>query len=162
MCFKLNMVAKRVVIVKTRIDEIDKLIIKELAKNARISFRELAGIVKLTDVAVIKRVRKLEKIGVIRKYTVIVDPRSLGYEHVSFTGINVRPEKLFDIVKVLEEMECVKYLALTGGDHDVLAVIWATIREELEKIHMEIKNLDGVIAVYPMILTNVIKDELYV
>lgn len=161
MYLKLNALVRRVT-VRIRIDEIDKLIIRELARNSRVTFRELAEIVKLTDVAVIKRVRKLEKIGIIRKYTVIVDPRSLGYEHVSFTGINVKPEKLFDVVKVLEGIECVKYLALTGGDHDILAVIWATTREELEKIHREIEKLDGVIAVYPMILANVVKDELYV
>jgi Lrp/AsnC family transcriptional regulator for asnA, asnC and gidA len=147
---------------KARVDEVDRVIITELSRNARATFKELAKAVNLTDVAAMKRVRKLEKMGVIKKYTVIVDPKALGYEYVSFTGINVKPEKLFHVAEELKKREDVKYLAITGGDHDILAVIWTTTRELLEKIHREIEQLDGVVAVYPMILTTVIKDEFYI
>lgn len=144
------------------LDEVDRTIIIELMRNARTTYRELAKIVKLTDVAVIKRVKKLEKMGVIRKYTVIVNPLAMGYGKISYTGINVKPEKLFDVVRYLKEKEYVKYLSLTTGDHDILAVIWARTAEELESIHNDIRSLDGVVAVYPMILSEVIKDEAYV
>jgi Lrp/AsnC family transcriptional regulator for asnA, asnC and gidA len=147
---------------RARIDEIDRTIIRELARNARSTYKEIAEVVKLTDVAVMKRVKKLEKLGVIKKYTVIIDPKALGYEYVSFTGINVKPEKLFHVAEELKGRDYIKYLALTGGDHDILAVIWATTREELEHIHREIERLDGVVAVYPMILATTIKDEFYV
>ena len=144
------------------LDDVDRTIIKELVKNARATYRELAGVVKLTDVAVIKRVKKLEKNGVIKKYTAIVNPLALGYTKVSYTGINTKPEKLFDVVKNLKERDYIKYLALTTGDHDILAVIWAKSADELEKIHEEIRGLDGVVAVYPAILSEVLKDEAYV
>ncbi|MEM0000251.1 MAG: Lrp/AsnC family transcriptional regulator [Desulfurococcaceae archaeon] len=143
------------------LDEIDKTIIKELVKNARITYRELAKSVNLTDVAVIKRVKKLEKNSVIRKYTTIVNPLALGFTKVSFTGINVKPERLFDVVKYLKEKDYVKYLALTTGDHDIMVTIWARSAEDLEKIHDEIRNFEGVVSVYPMIVSEVIKDEMY-
>lgn len=144
------------------IDEIDRKILSILQQNARTTYRELAKTVNLTDVAVIKRVRKLESSGVIKKYTAIIDPIALGYTKISFTGINVRPEKLFDVVKQLKEKDYVKYLAITIGDHDILAVIWATSGEELERIHSEIKSIEGVISVYPMILSEVVKNEAYI
>jgi len=147
---------------RAKIDEIDKLIISELARNARTTFKDIAKTVNLTDVAIMKRVKKLEKMGVIKKYTVIIDPKALGYEYISFTGINVKPERLFHVVEELKKRDNVKYLAITGGDHDILAVIWARSREELEKIHREIEQLTGVVAVYPMMLATTIKDELYV
>ncbi|MEM3913474.1 MAG: Lrp/AsnC family transcriptional regulator [Desulfurococcaceae archaeon] len=147
---------------RSSLDDVDRRIISELMKNARITYRELAKLLNLTDVAIIKRIRKLEQTKVVKKYTTIVDPNALGYSKISYTGINVKPEKLFDVVKTLKEKTYIKYLALTSGDHDVLAVIWASSASELEKIHEEIKNLDGVLSVYPMILSEVVKDEAYI
>jgi Lrp/AsnC family transcriptional regulator for asnA, asnC and gidA len=144
-----------------RIDDIDRKIISLLMSNARITYREIAKSVNLSDVAVIKRIRKLESSGVIRKYTAIVNPRALGYSMISFTGINVKPERLFDVAKTLKDKEYVKYMALTTGDHDILAVIWASSGEELERIHNEIRSIEGVVEIYPVILSEVLKDEAY-
>lgn len=101
------------------LDEIDLKIIKELTENARKPFRQIALKLGLSDVAVIKRVRKLEAQGVIRRYVPIVNPASLGYNKVSYTGVNVKPEKLFEVVSKLKEKEYVKYLAITSGDHEI-------------------------------------------
>lgn len=147
---------------RVMLDEIDKTIIRELVKNARVTYRELANVVKLTDVAVIKRVKKLENGGVIKRYTAIVDPLAMGYTKISYTGINTKPEKLFDIVRYLKEKEYVKHLALTTGDHDLVAVIWARSADELERIHEELRNIDGVVSIYPAIISEVIKDEMYI
>ncbi|AFL66238.1 Lrp/AsnC family transcriptional regulator [Desulfurococcus amylolyticus] len=144
------------------LDEVDMFIIRELMENARKPFREIAMKLKLSDVAVIKRVRKLEERGVIRKYALIVNPAPMGYNKISFTGINVKPDKLFEVASKLREKEYVKYIALTSGDHELLAVIWARDGEELKKIHDEIKNMEGVINIYPAILTDIIKADAYV
>lgn len=154
----------RMIVGKARkhLDDIDLKIIDELSRNARATYREVANVVGLTDVAVMKRVKKLEQGGVIKRYTVILDPFALGYGKVSFTGINVKPEKLFEVVKALKSKPYIRYLAITSGDHDILAVIWARDADELDVFHREITSLDGVVSVYPMILSEKIKDEAYV
>jgi len=144
------------------LDEVDMFIIKELMENARKPFREIALKLKLSDVAVIKRVRKLEARGVIKKYALVVDPASLGYSKISFTGINVKPDKLFEVVSKLREKEYVKYLAITSGDHELLAVIWARDSDELQKIHEEIRSIEGVVNIYPAILADIVKAEAYI
>jgi Lrp/AsnC family transcriptional regulator for asnA, asnC and gidA len=144
------------------VDEIDLAIIKELSENARKAFSEIADKLKLSDVAIIKRVRKLESDGVIRRYALIVDPAKIGYKKISFTGINVKPEKLFEIVATLKAKDYVKYLAITSGDHELIAVIWARDGEELQKIHQEILSIDGVLNIYPAILADIVKAEQYV
>jgi len=144
------------------VDEIDLAIIKELSENARKAFSEIADKLKLSDVAVIKRVRKLESDGVIRRYALIVDPAKIGYKKISFTGINVRPEKLFEIVATLKAKDYVKYLAITSGDHELIAVIWARDGEELQRIHQEILSIEGVLNIYPAILADIVKAEQYV
>jgi Lrp/AsnC family transcriptional regulator for asnA, asnC and gidA len=144
------------------VDEIDLAIIKELSENARKAFSEIADKLKLSDVAIIKRVRRLESDGVIRRYALIVDPAKIGYKKISFTGINVRPEKLFEIVATLKAKDYVKYLAITSGDHELIAVIWARDGEELQKIHQEILSIEGVLSIYPAILADIVKAEQYV
>ena len=144
------------------VDEIDLAIIKELSENARKAFSEIADKLKLSDVAVIKRVKRLESDGVIRRYALIVDPARIGYKKISFTGINVRPEKLFEIVATLRAKDYVKYLAITSGDHELIAVIWARDGEELLRIHQEILSIEGVLNIYPAILADIVKAEQYV
>jgi len=140
------------------IDEKDLKIIKLLQENSRIPYTELAKKVGISDVAVIKRIKKLEKQGVIKKYTIVIDPKKLGYNSVSIVGINVEPEYLFPVISHLKEKDYVKYLALSSGDHTLMAIIWARNGSELAKIHNEISKLPGVTKVCPSIILDVIKE----
>ena len=129
-----------------------------MQENSRIPYTELAKKVGISDVAVIKRIKKLEKQGVIRKYTIVIDPKKLGYNSVSIVGINVEPEYLFPVISHLKEKDYVKYLALSSGDHTLMAIIWARNGSELAKIHNEISKLPGVTKVCPSIILDVIKE----
>lgn len=60
------------------IDRIDRRIVDELRRNARISWRELGERVHLAPSSVADRVRKLEESGLITGYTAVVDPVALG------------------------------------------------------------------------------------
>ncbi|MEM4054979.1 MAG: Lrp/AsnC family transcriptional regulator [Desulfurococcaceae archaeon] len=144
------------------IDEVDLAIIGELMENCRKSFRDIARSIKLSEVAVIKRIRKLESSGVIRKYALIVDPFKLGYTKVSFTGINVKPERMLEVIAQLKEKDFIKYMAVTTGDHEIIAVVWAKDSDELFKHHEEIRGIHGVMDLYPAILMDVVKDKAYV
>ena len=140
------------------IDEKDLKIIKLLQENSRIPYTELAKKVGISDVAIIKRIKKLEKQGIIKKYTIIIDPKKLGYNSISIVGINVEPEHLFPVISYLKEKDYVKYLALSSGDHTLMAIIWARDGSELAKIHDEISKLPGVTKVCPSIILDVIKE----
>jgi len=144
--------------VAAELDEVDLKILKTLVDNARTPLTEIAESVGLSDVAVYKRVKKLERMGVIKKYTAVVDPAKLGYTKVSFTGVNVAPDALLSVVEALKEKDYVKFLAVATGDHAIVALIWARDSEELVKIHKEIESIPGVVKVYPCILLDVVKD----
>ena len=141
------------------LDEKDMKILKILAKNARIPYSEIARIVELSDVAVIKRVRRLEQSGIIKGYTLIIDPKKLGFNSISITGIDVEPEHLFDVINELKSMDNVKYIALTTGDHSIIITVWARSGEEMAMIHDRISKIPGVKRVCPAIILDVFKDE---
>ncbi len=141
------------------LDEKDLLIIEMLSRNARISYSEMARQLNMSDVAVIKRIKKLEQMGVIKGYTVLVDPRKMGYNAISITGITINPEKIFTALSELKKHPAIKFLALTTGDHPAIALIWARNEEELAKIHESILEIDGVEKVWPAIILDVLKNE---
>jgi len=141
------------------LDEKDMKILRMLAQNGRISFSEMARSIGLSDVAVMKRVRKLEQKGVIKGYTVVVDPKKLGYNLVSITGIDVEPQSLFTVAETLKSWDSVKYLAITSGDHAIMTVIWARDSDDMARIHDSISKLPGVKRVCPAVILEVLKDE---
>ncbi|MCS7131284.1 MAG: Lrp/AsnC family transcriptional regulator, partial [Hadesarchaea archaeon] len=86
----------------------DLEIIKALQADARTPFLEIAKRLRMSESAVRKRVRKLEREGVIEKYTIVVDPSKLGYNAVALVGLDVMPDRYLTIVRELTGFEEVK------------------------------------------------------
>lgn len=142
-----------------RIDEKDLKILKILMENSRTPVKKMAEALNISDVAVNKRIKKLESLGVIKRYTIDVDIKKLGYNVVSITGIDVAPESIFSVAEYLKDLENVKYLALTSGDHPIMAIIFGKDNSELAKIHEEISKKEGVKRVCPSIILDVLKED---
>jgi Lrp/AsnC family transcriptional regulator for asnA, asnC and gidA len=139
------------------LDERDLKILRRMSENARITFTELAKEVNLSDVAVIKRVKRLEG-SIVKRYTISVDPRKLGYRIVSFTGIDVEPERLFEVIEKVRNRGYVMGLWLTTGDHQLMTMVWARNEEDMAKIHKELSEINGVKRVCPAIVLKTLKD----
>ena len=73
----------------TQIDQTDIQILNQLNRNCRLTKQRLAQLVHLTPPAVATRIARLEDTGVIRKYTIEVDPEKLGYTHQVFIQIQL-------------------------------------------------------------------------
>ena len=61
-----------------KLDSIDRRILKELQADGRMSFTDLAPKVGLTTSPCLERVRRLERAGVIKGYTAVIEPRAVG------------------------------------------------------------------------------------
>jgi Lrp/AsnC family leucine-responsive transcriptional regulator len=59
-------------------DATDGRILRLLVKNARASYRDLGAAVGLSANAVTQRLRRLEAVGIVRGYTVVLDPAAEG------------------------------------------------------------------------------------
>lgn len=69
------------------IDEIDQKILTILQENARTSNADIARAVGMAPSAVLERIRKLERRGVITGYEARVDPEALGLTLTAFTFV---------------------------------------------------------------------------
>lgn len=108
------------------LDAIDKKLLISLQKDAKQTTKELALQMGLSNTAVYERVRKLEREGVIRQYTVMVDRQKVNKAFVVFCHIRLTQhtkenvsqfEK--EVVTLSEVQECYH----VSGDYDYILKI---------------------------------------
>jgi len=120
------------------LDAVDRRIVDALSENARISLKELAAHVSLSSPSVAERLRRLEERGVIRGFTVVIDPKALGYTLQAIVRIRPLPGRLHLVQEQLRDIpevcECDK---VTGEDCFVARLVVRSI-EQLDGI------LDGI------------------
>jgi Lrp/AsnC family transcriptional regulator for asnA, asnC and gidA len=135
------------------INEKDLKIIDMLRENARIPLTEIASRLDVSESTIRKRIKALEKNGVITQYTVVVDPSKLGYNSVSMVGIDVESTHLLDVAMRMTEFPEVKFVATSTGDHMIITEIWTNDSKELGRfIAKNIEKQEGVKRVSPTII----------
>jgi Lrp/AsnC family leucine-responsive transcriptional regulator len=116
------------------IDQIDRMILEALQRDARMSLKELAALAGLSSPSVAERVRRLEERGVIRGFTVQIDPKALGYTIQAIVRVKPLPGKLHIVGQVLESIpEFVECDRVTGDDCYVARLFVRDI-EQLDEI----------------------------
>ncbi|MEH6627897.1 MAG: leucine-responsive transcriptional regulator Lrp [Motiliproteus sp.] len=131
------------------LDRIDRNILRKLQQNGRMSYVELASEVGLSTTPCLERVRRLEKDGVIKGYTAILEPKYLDAGLLVFVEISLtyRAGTVFDdfkreVMKIAHVMEC----HLVSGDFDYLIKArigeMAAYRELLGELLLTLPNVD--------------------
>jgi Lrp/AsnC family transcriptional regulator for asnA, asnC and gidA len=143
----------------SQLDEIDIEILQMLEEDGRKSFTEIAEELNLSESTVRKRVLAMQKEGIIKKFTVKVDPRRLGINTVSIVGLEVDPTKLLEVAQKLCEFSEIKCVATSTGDHMIMTEIWTRDGRELTKfISEKIGTIEGVKRVCPAIILEKLKE----
>ncbi|RPG64377.1 MAG: winged helix-turn-helix transcriptional regulator [Flammeovirgaceae bacterium TMED290] len=99
-----------------QIDNIDLKILNVLSKNAKMPYTEVAKKVFVSGGTVHVRMRKLEKMGIVRGTKLDIDYSKLGYNISSYMGIYLEKSFLYkETVKSLKKIpEIVEIHAITG------------------------------------------------
>lgn len=72
------------------LDEKDILILRALQQNARLTNKELSAKVQLSTTPTFERVRRLERMGIIKQYATILDETKLNKGFAVFCSIKLR------------------------------------------------------------------------
>jgi len=112
-------------------DETDRRILREMQHNGRLSNAELAERVNLSPSPCLRRLRNLEKTGVIKGYSAIADPKACGLPITVFVQIRLSPHskqtaQTFEsrIMRLDAVMEC---HLMTGDTDYLLRVVVASL-----------------------------------
>lgn len=138
-----------------RFSDID--LIKELQKNSKRSYVDLAKIFQVTETAIRKRVKLLETKGIIKGYNLFVDIRKLGYNINAIIGIDTRPEQYIAIMQNIKLDSDIINAYSTSGDHMIMIEKYFKNYTELEEYVKKLNKTDGITKVCPAIIIEKIK-----
>jgi Lrp/AsnC family leucine-responsive transcriptional regulator len=116
------------------LDEIDRRILDILSEDARILLKDLAQQVNLSSPSVSERLRRLEERGVIRSFTIDIDPRALGYVFQAIVRVRPLPGKLHTVEKLLREIPELVECDKVTGDDCFIARLHLRSMEQLDQI----------------------------
>jgi Lrp/AsnC family leucine-responsive transcriptional regulator len=138
-------------------DKIDRIILGVLARDGRVSFRDLGDKVHLSPNATAERVRKLQQTGVIRGIRADINPAALGQPLE--VQIDVKLESgtaASAFERVLAGMPQVKSATLMTGSFDYAVRVNCADRDELVRVTEALRAKGGVRETYSrMILREV-------
>ncbi|MFW9788504.1 MAG: Lrp/AsnC family transcriptional regulator [Candidatus Thorarchaeota archaeon] len=128
-----------------KIDKHDLSIIEMLTKNARCSLRDMAAVVNLSPSSIRNRMERLVDIGVIKRYTLELDHRKLGYEVQVVALITSKPSESDVIYRKLSRYNEVSNVLRTSGPANFICMIQVQDISQLARfITGELEKLDGV------------------
>jgi Lrp/AsnC family transcriptional regulator, leucine-responsive regulatory protein len=123
------------VVLNPDLDSLDYAILDLLRENARRTVADIASRINLSAAPVKRRIERLERLGVIVGYTLLVDHGTLEGTVEAFTELQFLGNADFDdIVASTSEIPEVRELFTTAGDTDALARIRVNDIEHLKYV----------------------------
>lgn len=117
------------------LDDIDRQILDLLRADARRTVADIAQRVSLSAAPVKRRIDRLEALGVITGYTVVVDDAKLGARLEAFTELSFAGNaSLEEISATVTRLPEVRTLFMTAGDPDALVWLSVTDLVDLKRI----------------------------
>jgi DNA-binding Lrp family transcriptional regulator len=125
-----------------QLDDVDRRIIASLAEDARASYAEIGAVVSLSAPAVKRRIDRLRSAGVIKGFTVVVDPITVGWTTEAFVELfctgHTTPAQIEEAVRRHPE---VLGAYTISGDADALVHLHAAdiahLEQALERLRRE-------------------------
>jgi len=141
------------------LDEIDFKILRELLSNARLSCRQIAKRVGVTTGTVLSRMRRMEREGIIRGYSAILDHEKLGYELTVVTEVVVSKGRLIEMEREIAQHPSVCSVYDVTGQTDAIIIAKFKNRRELSNFTKTLLALPYVERTNTHVVLNTVKED---
>ncbi|MEN7546754.1 Lrp/AsnC ligand binding domain-containing protein [Rapidithrix thailandica] len=130
----------------SEIDNIDIKILSELMKDAKTPYTEIAERIFVSGGTVHVRMKKMEKMGVVKGSTLDINFGKLGYDITAFLGIFLEKSSLYDDVALeLEKIPEILSIHYTTGDYSIFARVACRDTNHLrEVLHDKVQKVSGI------------------
>lgn len=141
-------------------EELDRKILGFLKENGKMTFAELAKKLNVSASTVYNRVTKLEKKGVIKGYTAILDREKTGKGTGAALLITVDNQASIEgVCRYLAQIPDVESVYEIGGESDIMAVVYTSSIEEMRRlVNEKINSIQGVENVNPLMIMKTYKE----
>jgi DNA-binding Lrp family transcriptional regulator len=127
------------------VDATDRRIVSLLRENARRSFKDIGKHVHLSAPAIKRRVDRLERDGVLRGYTAVVDPAAFGWQTEAFVDLYCDGRMPGEAIKrVVKKEPAVVSAHTVAGEASAMLHVMAEDTRDLELVLERIRKVEGV------------------
>ena len=142
-------------------DSVDLKLLKMLSEDARVPLRKMGREVGLSTSGVRRRIKQLERSGLIKRYSAIIDPKKYGYGVVAFVSVDVDSRAIRDITRSLVRRHEVCELHRTTGGHGLMMKVRARDMDALNKfIDDHVQSFDSVKSIRTTVAMEILKETL--
>ncbi len=141
------------------VDETDRKILNVLLSDSRLSYRSVASKVGVSAATIISRVGRLERGGVVRGYTAVVDYDKLGYDIDAIINMRIAKGRLFDVEKRIAANPSVVAVFDVTGDFDSMVLAKFRNRRGLDGFLKKVQAYEFVEATNTVLVLNTIKNS---
>jgi len=145
-------------------DTMDDAIIKILKENGRASASAIGKMVNLSIPAVLERIKKLTRAGIIEGYTVKINRAQTGRKLLAFVFLHIDGNESIQAFRnAVVKCDCVLECHHMAGSYDYLLKVAVEDTEVLEHfLTGELKTIKGVTGTNTMIALATMKEEINV
>ncbi|MEN5088887.1 Lrp/AsnC family transcriptional regulator [Sphingobacterium faecium] len=145
------------------LDEKDLAILRLLQKDAKLSVRDLSGRINLSSTPTHERIKRMEKLGIIKGYTAVLDRKKVdkGMMVICMIALNAHNKKTAS--KFIEEVsklnEVVEFYNISG-DFDFMLKILAPNMDEFHNFFVnQLSEIEGIGQTKSIFVMNSIKES---
>jgi DNA-binding Lrp family transcriptional regulator len=150
----------------TIIDDFDKKILEFLQKNAKLTAKEMAFELALSQTPIYERIKKLERLGVIKEYVAILNADLISKGFVVFMSIIMKEHSQDKRTALVEKILSFKELSecyQTSGKYDfILKLRFSNLKEYREFLLDKISLLDNIGKIDSHIVLDEVKNTTYI
>lgn len=124
----------------SKLDEIDMRILSALYSDASVSVPKLSKQMGINLSVTYSRIKRLQRRGIIEKFTILVNEDKLGLNASAMAGINIDPKQRESVVSELEKLDSIRLMREITGRFD----LWVNLRgRTLDELHKTVYDLIG-------------------
>ena len=141
------------------LDATARALLAALLEDARISQRGLAKRVGVAQGTITNRLRRLEGMGVIKGYTVLLDAESIGWTMTVITGLTIQKGSMIDVQQQIAAEPRVFAVYDVTGDYDSMVLARVRGRKDLDDLTKTVFTLQGVQRSFTQVVLNTVKED---
>ena len=142
-----------------KIDDVDIRILSVLQEDSRLSFNKIARKIGISVGTAFNRVRNLEKKGVLKGYTAIVDSGKLGYSLTAIIMVQAEGTFLTEIENEIAKTANVVAVYDITGDYDATVIAKFKDRASLNAFIKSLLAIPHIKRTVTNVALNVVKEN---
>ena len=142
-----------------QLDDTDRRLLAVLLEDARISQRGLAQRIGVAQGTITNRLRRLEDRGVIKGYTVLLEPESIGWTMTVITGLRIEKGSMINVQQNIAADPRVFAVYDVTGDYDSMVLARVQSRKDLDDLTKTVFTLKGVQRSFTQVVLNTVKED---